>query len=59
VRRPRGYAPVAERLVRARAGLVDAIASISYILGMNLELNEAQAEALTRELHNLIQNDVG
>jgi hypothetical protein len=24
---------------------------------MNLELNEVQAEALTRELHSIIQND--
>jgi hypothetical protein len=28
-----------------------------HIQGMNLELNEVQADVLTRELHSIIQND--
>jgi hypothetical protein len=51
MKRPRRSGPVAESVGRARTGLVDALASISYIRGMNLELSDVQAEVLTRELH--------
>ena len=40
-----------------RASLLDALASISYIGGMNLELNDVQAAVLTPELGDIIQND--
>ena len=57
MKRPRSSAPVARGVVRARTGLLDALASISYIQGMNLEKNDLQAEVLTRELSSIIQND--
>ena len=53
-----GHGPeAAERVVRALADLLAAPASISYIRGMNLELNDVQTAVLTRELHSIIQND--